>query len=742
MGCCSVKLKKAVPKVDYTLYLSTQQLEDLTELFKRFAVNDILHYSHFTQVFSKLHNFPEAIKQSAYSAFCRPGDKSVDLNSFLASICKVLRLGRKDSLEFLFKIFDLDKDGELNAEEFGLFVKHFFSEPYLEFAQKPKTLPQFVDELGKLKEFNRLLRPLAIIPTIEGELEAFSRYQGSVMTAEEGMESWLVASPWMASWKDFVEQGKNQRIKPPRPPSHIDNHGLNLPNSRDLKPNLQEHQDYELLTKKAWMELYKQYGGGPEIIRKYVQLDEGLEVELYPPVMIFYRSFAYNDKVDPSTRKRLVFTRKTTLEEALGKYKAEYGLQGLTSIKRSVDNKTWETLDDMQQTLGELKPSLTDSYLVVSVRDLALKASLQSVGFNGNSFSTNGVSQGSNKSGSPTAKQPFLSFKKPVSGPGLVGLANLGQTCYMNCVLQCLAHIPPLKEAFIDDESRPKKHTSKMTKSLAELFAELWGPNKYSTTPLLFAKSFKQTNPRFSLREQHDSHDFLAILLDNLNDDLKPRRTVSQPSTELTNADDDAVQELGDEYWNYVKQSGSSISNICAGLTKIKLSCRRCSQEKVRFEDVLYLSVAFDASHGPTVSLDDCLKAHFSEDKFEATCERCDEPTQHSIQIRLYNAPQVLIICLKRFSSRSGRISKINRAIDFPVSDLDLSKLVTGRSASSYDLKAVVNHFGDIHHGHYTAVCKNGKQWIHFDDDDVTVTSSDPNQWAQSGYILFYQLKS
>mmetsp|Transcript_8924 Transcript_8924/g.17246 ORF Transcript_8924/g.17246 Transcript_8924/m.17246 type:complete len:747 (-) Transcript_8924:789-3029(-) len=746
MGCCSSQPKKGHSKLDSSRYLSAQQIENLTELFKRYATNDILRYSQFTQVFSKTQNFPEGVKTSAYTAFCSEGEKSINQSSFMVTLCRVLRSNRKASLEFLFKVFDVDRDKELSAQEFSVFATHMISEPYLELEQGPYSLAKFTKEMRKLKEFDNLLSPFALVPTIEGERESFRRYQSALNSYTEGTERWLIAAHWLNAWKAFTDEQPDKVIKPPIPPGHIDNYYLHMPNSRNLKPDLEEHKDYELLTKKAWTELYKQYAGGPEICRKYVELEGKMMLELHPPIMVFYRPYVNTEKADPNTLKKIVFSCVNTLEEAVNKYRTDTGLQHQCTVKRSSDKKVWEFLSDMSVTLYELKPTQEDCFLVIPLqRDQGKKISLQGLALSGSSFSTNGISQGSARSGSPTSRHQFASFKKMTQGPGQVGLVNLGQTCYMNCVLQCVAHIFPFRSVLLDDQLNVKpfpEDTSKLMKTLAQLFFELWQGAKPHISPLNFAKAFKNRNSRFDAGEQHDSHDFLAMLLDNLNEDLKPNKEMEKPNAELTNAEEDEVQELGNEYWNFVKENGSTVSNICSGLTKIKLTCKNCSQDKVKFEEVLYLSVACEGFSGASVTLNECLRQHFSEDKFKANCEQCQADVQHSMRIRLYNAPQVLIICLKRFSAKSGRVSKINKAVDFPSTGLDLSKLVVGRTPSLYDLVAVVNHFGDIHQGHYTAACKNDKHWVYFDDDFVTMTTEDTSQWAQSGYILFYQLRS
>ena len=80
--------------------------------------------------------------------------------------------------------------------------------------------------------------------------------------------------------------------------------------------------------------------------------------------------------------------------------------------------------------------------------------------------------------------------------------------------------------------------------------------------------------------------------------------------------------------------------------------------------------------------------------------------------IAFWKLPKILIIFLKRYNNSN---MKLNSNIDFPLTDLDMSKYVLGYNKSKYiyDLYAVSNHVGGSFGGHYYAYCKNNdNNWI------------------------------
>ena len=63
--------------------------------------------------------------------------------------------------------------------------------------------------------------------------------------------------------------------------------------------------------------------------------------------------------------------------------------------------------------------------------------------------------------------------------------------------------------------------------------------------------------------------------------------------------------------------------------------------------------------------------------------------------------------------------------------------------SSTYDLFGVVNHFGSLNGGHYTATCKNSidGKWYYFNDSSVSGGGSDSSSriMADAAYVLFYR---
>lgn len=119
-------------------------------------------------------------------------------------------------------------------------------------------------------------------------------------------------------------------------------------------------------------------------------------------------------------------------------------------------------------------------------------------------------------------------------------------------------------------------------------------------------------------------------------------------------------------------------------------------------------------------------------------CEKCKTLQEARKQTTIFDAPNNLVIHVKRFQFAS-KSSKISKPIAFG-ENLDLSKFMAqGRHAGSYKLAGVVVHQGSgVSSGHYYAFGRGSNgTWNEFNDSSVSQAGFDRVQ-KQQAYMLFY----
>ena len=159
--------------------------------------------------------------------------------------------------------------------------------------------------------------------------------------------------------------------------------------------------------------------------------------------------------------------------------------------------------------------------------------------------SSNGVEQ---RGGERRAEDAFpvverLGKKLKERPRALVGLSNLGNTCFMNSCLQCLSNTPELTGYFVSNEyARELDHASKskqLTLNYAELIQDMWkaGGRNVTIQPSALKMQISKWARQFSGYNQHDSQELLRFLLDGLQEGLmRPKKEPpwsSSPSSSL-----------------------------------------------------------------------------------------------------------------------------------------------------------------------------------------------------------------
>ncbi|NWW50358.1 UBP2 hydrolase, partial [Pedionomus torquatus] len=346
-----------------------------------------------------------------------------------------------------------------------------------------------------------------------------------------------------------------------------------------------------------------------------------------------------------------------------------------------------------------------------------------------------------------------LSLQSSKAVQGLTGLRNLGNTCFMNSILQCLSNTKELRDYCLQNQYlRDLNNNSRMRTALMTEFAKLiqllWtsSPND-SVSPSEFKTQIQRYAPRFVGYNQQDAQEFLRFLLDGLHSEVN--RVLVRPRASTDTLDHLPDDEKSRQMWRrYQEREDSRVSDLFVGQLKSSLTCSECGYCSTAFDPFWDLSLPIPKKGYGEVTLMDCLRLFTKEDVLDGdekpTCCRCKARTRCTKKFSIQKFPKILVLHLKRFSESRIRTSKLTTFVNFQLKDLDLREFASQScNHAIYNLYAVSNHSGTTMGGHYTAYCKSpvSSEWHSFNDSRVTPMSSSHVR-SSDAYLLFYELAS
>eukprot|EP00347_Sterkiella_histriomuscorum_P019890 403339921 len=202
-----------------------------------------------------------------------------------------------------------------------------------------------------------------------------------------------------------------------------------------------------------------------------------------------------------------------------------------------------------------------------------------------------------NLSESQLMKLPLQDCLNQKSNGGLTGLQNLGNTCYMNSVLQCLSNTEPLAKYLIFDcytshinRNNPLGTQGKLAIAFSELLYELYVGQENHVAPWDVKNIISRRAVQFSGFAQHDSQEMLSFLLETLHEDLND--IVKKPYIEYKDFDNRKDEDVANEYWEGFKQREKSVLvDLFYGQLKSRVQCTVCGKISISFDPFNMLSV-------------------------------------------------------------------------------------------------------------------------------------------------------
>ncbi|KAM0836220.1 hypothetical protein ACQ4PT_062459 [Festuca glaucescens] len=289
-------------------------------------------------------------------------------------------------------------------------------------------------------------------------------------------------------------------------------------------------------------------------------------------------------------------------------------------------------------------------------------------------------------------------------------------TCFLNCILQCVVHTVPLVSKLLKD-----RHLGLCPSGLDEFCCycslrhhaseaiRLSGNVLY---PKKFVKLLKLICQDFSWGRHQDAHELLRCLLDKL--------------------DDASVAPMGVSS----EEPSSIVKQVFGGQVKSQLHCPECNHCSDRLESFLDLSLEINQMDTLLDSLESFTKTEVVE---SFTCDGCKTRVNMEKHLKVEQAPEVLVIQLKRFENLGSNISKIQEMVKYQL-ELDLKPFMSSADTNpqKYDLYGVVEHLGESSKGHYVCYIRSSEtDWYLFNDEKVMKLSED-KVLDSKAYLLFY----
>ncbi|OMJ84042.1 hypothetical protein SteCoe_14911 [Stentor coeruleus] len=337
--------------------------------------------------------------------------------------------------------------------------------------------------------------------------------------------------------------------------------------------------------------------------------------------------------------------------------------------------------------------------------------------------------------------------KKNIRILGCTGLLNLGNTCYINTIIQVLSSILCIKTYFLKYVIKSKAQG--ILRYFSYLLDAMWrGERTYAPSHFLtFIDGEISTNMN---RNRHqDTLEFFHFFHTTIDNNLKAQLESNFFSECFLWKTSISLQCLKCKTTSTVQEEFFELP-LCipqkeeAKVFKDKSYKLMSDKDKAEFEGMTNsiwkkVKLFVNSRSLRVISLYECLYSYFQTEKLNdqqnlRMCDHCNSKQESEKMQKIKSLPPVLVIVLKRYYSTS---TKIPLHVQLP-RVLDLNDFSQDR-IPLYELTGVISHEGDLHSGHYYAYCKHQETGCWFKYNDRKVSRRTEEQVLQrQAYIAFY----
>ena len=336
----------------------------------------------------------------------------------------------------------------------------------------------------------------------------------------------------------------------------------------------------------------------------------------------------------------------------------------------------------------------------------------------------------------------------------LIGLRNVGLSCSVNCILQCMLHIPELNGFFINKYPEQKDKLKQINndietrgrlceeyhKIVREIESVKGQKNNY-IIPKNLISFLSNANGQFLQFEENNPKELLLYLIQVMHAELNYLGDQKLKNVPKCN------QLIEKESFNFFMNVSNNlnlsiISYLFYGIHKTRTICKGCNNIFYNFQFFQFLSFPTFNFKDKTFNLyqgfKEFIKPEMMSGDNKCYCQKCKGLRDAQVSTKIYSSPPYLIIDIDHGKNKKYKPKKINFGgfIDIKEFADENNKM----PSIQYKLIVVCTNIGRPgSSGHYITYCQNNEnKWYEFNDSSVAETKFEEVN-SNSPFILIYK---
>jgi len=344
-----------------------------------------------------------------------------------------------------------------------------------------------------------------------------------------------------------------------------------------------------------------------------------------------------------------------------------------------------------------------------------------------------------------------------------IGLGNLGNTCFLNVVIQALRLSPPLCNMFLTNTVEPREGSNKkhLLEGFQIIIRDFWRHSlplgaKPTLNPRGFHGAFLRTiqesgDDWHRYGQQSDAAETIQYILSGLHDAMY-KNVIMQVVGRSSNSREDEYIKAINAWGTFFSKEYSPIVDSYNGQTQTEVICDTCKAVSMRYEPWLMLKVPLPGGDMPNrtkidATLTDCLNLGFADESLDDyQCDACKTQGKATIRNRISRLPDTIILTLKRFTNT---MQKVAGKVAWDIDGFDFRPWMAFKgdpfnkmyTPPIYETTALIEQQGSFRGGHYRMYAKQENQWYEYDDNAI---QNVPGETATNcdTYIAFLSRKN